>query len=88
MAKEKISERNKAKVNGLFKDDGLDDGDIYRIENESVCPVQFISEFNDVFKAVNYLEKNILPNSGGWTDQPAKLMVFANVAQIERMKAT
>jgi len=54
---------------------------------ETECPVQWYNEFNDAFKAWNYAEKNILPNAGGWSEQPAILMHFVDIINQERLKA-
>jgi len=39
-----------------------------------------------VFRAANFAEKNILPHSGGWADQPAKLMRYIEIINLERAK--
>jgi len=42
----------------------------------SDCPVKFINENPLLFHAVLYKESGVLPNSGGWAEQPAKLMKY------------
>jgi hypothetical protein len=55
---------------------------------ETECPVQWIAEYSLVFRAYNYSEQGILPHSGGWADQPAKLMDMIAIVKRERMHQT
>ena len=50
------------------------------------CPVQWVNEYSVVFQAYNYSDKGIMPNSGGWSEQPAKLMRFVDLVSAERAK--
>lgn len=47
--------------------------------------MQWIDEFYLVFKSVNLYEKGVLPFSGGWAEQPAKLMRFVEIVNQERI---
>jgi len=46
---------------------------------ETECPVLFINEYAEAFKARKMLEKGILPHSGGYAEQPALLMRCVNI---------
>ncbi len=48
--------------------------------------MQWIDEFNTVFRAVNFYDKGVMPIQGGWTEQPAKLMRFIEIVNYERGK--
>lgn len=50
---------------------------------ETICPSIWHNEYADVFTAFDYLERNILPHSGGWADQPAKLMELVQIVADE-----
>jgi len=50
-------------------------------EHTLECPVVHIGEFITVFRAINWISKGVLPNAGGWADQPAKLIEFIEIAE-------
>lgn len=45
------------------------------------CPALDFAELNHAFETVNNLNDNILPFSGGYYEQPAKLMQYAKIIQ-------
>jgi len=52
----------------------------------TICPVQFYPEVQVAFTASHRLEKGVMPNAGGWADQPAKLMYFTQIVDTEKAK--
>ena len=38
------------------------------------CPVMGVPEYGQLFRAKNWIDKGILPNEGGWADQPYALI--------------
>jgi len=51
------------------------------------CPLMWAAEFATVFDAARWLDKGVLPHSGGWAEQPAILMQLAQVALDEQRAA-
>lgn len=43
------------------------------------CPVLWLDDYTQVVRAHQYLDKGILPHSGGWAEQPAVLMQLVDV---------
>jgi len=56
-----------------------------QVEESVHCPVLSIPEFTDEFEAFYFFGKNLLPYSGGYREQPARLItglrVIANAQQ-------
>jgi hypothetical protein len=50
------------------------------------CPVVYLSEYSIVFETVRWLERGVLPYSGGWMEQPARLMDMVAVVHDEESK--
>jgi len=50
------------------------------------CPVMYVHEFNEAFVAYNHYQNGHLPHSGGWADQPAKLMTLMDIVTSEKNK--
>jgi len=51
------------------------------------CPMIWAREYAIVFTAAAWMDRGVLPHSGGWADQPAVLMQLAQVALDEQRKA-
>lgn len=47
------------------------------------CPVLWLDEYAPVVRTHLYLEKGILPHAGGWSEQPAVLMMLAEIFKSE-----
>ena len=47
------------------------------------CPSKWFNEYALVFETHSYLDRGVLPHSGGWADQPAKLMMLAGFVASE-----
>jgi len=51
------------------------------------CPSLWYNEYRVVFDAyVYWVDRNTLPHSGGWADQPARLMSLVDIvaSEVER----
>jgi len=48
---------------------------------DSKCPAQDFDELGHAFETAHNLTNNILPHSGGYYDQPAKLMQYVKIIQ-------
>ena len=53
-------------------------------ENTTECPVLSYGELSIVFEAAKQYNKGVMPHSGGWADQPAKLMRFISIVNAEK----
>jgi len=49
---------------------------------ETECPVLYLKQFAPVFIAYNEIEEYGLPHSGGWAEQPAKLMQYVKLIRV------
>ena len=47
------------------------------------CPVLWLDEYAQVVRTHLYLGKGILPHAGGWSEQPAVLMLLVEIFKME-----